>query len=170
MLASDKLTEAMNKQIGHEMAASMQYVAIASFFDSKSLSNLATFFYRQSEEEREHAMKFQKFVVDAEGLLEIPAIPAPRSEFGSVEDAVKLALESEKRVTQQIYDLVSIANSDKNFIAQRFLDWFVNEQFEEVTTMNELLDVVRMAGETGLLSVEEFLERKGDPHAGEASN
>ena len=110
-------------------------------------------------------MKFQKFVVDADGELEIPAIPAPKCTFESASEAVELALNSEKKVTQQIYDLVAQGNDDRSYIAQRFLDWFVNEQFEEVTTMSELLDIVGMAGETGLLSVEQYLERRVDPHA-----
>jgi ferritin len=165
MIASEKMIEGMNQQIGNEMAASMQYVGIASFFDGRSLPKLAEFFYLQAEEEREHAMKFQKFVVDADGQLEIPEIPAPKCDFESAREAVSLALESEKRVTQQIYDLVAQGNEDKSYIAQRFLDWFVNEQFEEVTTMGELLDVVGMAGEDGLLAVEQYLERREDPHA-----
>lgn len=168
MIASEKLIEGMNEQIGHEMAASMQYVGIASYFDGRSLPKLATFFYLQAEEERDHAMKFQKFVVDADGKLAIPAIPAPKCGFESAQEAVALSLASEKKVTQQIYDLVAQANEDKSYIAQRFLDWFVNEQFEEVTTMGELLDVVEMAGESGLLSVEQYLETRQDPHAGEA--
>ena len=161
MLASEKLLSAMNQQVGNEFGASLQYVAIASYFDREALSGLARFFYRQAEEERDHAMKFVRFVVDADGVLEIPAIAAPKSEFKSAKEAVKLALEWEEEVTQQIYGLVDIAKEDSNYIAVRFLDWFVNEQFEEVNTMSTLLHVVKRAGEDGLLHVEEFLAREG---------
>jgi ferritin len=106
-------------------------------------------------------MKFVHFVVDSDGQLEIPEIPAPRSSFESASDAVSLALEWEKEVTQQIYGLVEIATKDANYIALRFLDWFVNEQFEEVNTMSQLLQVVELAGDGGLLHVEEFLAREG---------
>jgi len=160
MIATEKLIEGMNQQVGHEMAASMQYVAIASYFDGRSLPKLAEFFYAQAEEEREHAMKFQKFIVDAGGSLALPAIPAPQCGFEDAREAVALALSSEERVTQQIYELVDQGNKDNSHIAVRFLDWFVNEQFEEVTTMSELLDVVSMAGEDRLLSIEEYLERR----------
>jgi len=165
MIASKKLIEGMNQQIGNEMGASMQYVGIASYFDARSLSKLADFFYLQAEEERMHAMKFQKFIVDADGQIAIPEISAPKCDFETAHEAVVLSLESEKRVTQQIYDLVAQATEDKNYIGQRFLDWFVNEQFEEVTTMSELLDVVAMAGEDNLLAVEQYLERRVAPDA-----
>ena len=72
-----------------------------------------------------------------------------------------LAVRSEERVTQQIYALVDQAQQDRDHISQRFLDWFVNEQFEEMSTMGDLLQVVERAGEGELLRVEEYLERGG---------
>ena len=72
-----------------------------------------------------------------------------------------MALDWEQEVTRQIYGLVDIAKADSNYIAIRFLDWFVNEQFEEVTSMGEMLDVIERAGEENLLAVEEFLAREG---------
>lgn len=161
MLTSEKLLAALNQQIGNEFGASLQYVAIASYFDAEALTGLARFFYRQADEERDHAMKFVRFVVDAEGTVEIPPIEAPQAGFQSAREAVKLALESEERVTRQIYGLVDIAKEDSNYIAIRFLDWFVDEQFEEVNTMGQLLQVVERAGEDSLLLVEEFLAREG---------
>jgi ferritin len=161
MLASESLIEAFNQQIGNEMGASMQYIAIASYFDSETLPQLARFFYRQSEEERTHAMRFVKFINDVGGKVRIPALPAPQSEFPTAEEAVAKALAWEEEVTRQIYDLVEVAKSDKNYVGVRFLDWFVEEQLEEVTSMNDLLAVIRRAGPDRLLFVEEYLVRQG---------
>jgi ferritin len=161
MLASDKLIQAFNEQIGNEMGASMQYIAIASYFDSETLPQLAKFFYVQSEEERTHAMRFVKFINDVGGRVVIPALPAPLADFASAEDAVGKALSWEEEVTRQIYDLVEVARADKNYVGIRFLDWFVEEQLEEVTTMTDLLAVIRRAGPDRLLYVEEYLSRQG---------
>lgn len=161
MLANDKLIQAFNQQIGNEMGASMQYIAIASYFDSETLPELAKFFYRQSEEERDHAMKFVKFINDVGGRVRIPDLPAPKADFASAEDAVAKALSWEEEVTRQIYDLVEIAKEDRNYVGVRFLDWFVEEQLEEVTTMNDVLSVIRRAGPDRLLFVEEYLSRRG---------
>jgi ferritin len=158
----------MNEQVGNELSASLQYVSIAAYFDGQNLAELARFFYRQADEEGDHAMKFVHFIVEAGSALEIPALPAPRSRFGSAAEGVRQALEGEEKVTDQIYRLVDIAQGDSNYIAVRFLDWFVNEQFEEVGTMQSLLSVVERAGEDNLLQVEEYLVREGgDPHATE---
>lgn len=169
VIASDALIAALNQQIGNEMGASLQYVVTAAYFDSDALPELARFFYRQAEEEREHAMKFVRFVVDVGGRVEIPAVPAPRTKLGSAEEAVALAVDWEKQVTQQIYGLVEIANGDGNHIARRFLDWFVDEQLEEMSTMGNLLQVIQRAGKDRLLFVEDYLSRRGRPApAGEA--
>jgi bacterioferritin B len=161
MLASDKLIQAFNEQIGHELGASHQYIAIASFFDRETLPQLARFFYRQSEEEREHALKFVKFIVDVGGAVTIPKLPAAGSDFAAAEEAVAKSLEWEEQVTRQIYGLVETARGDSNYIALRFLDWFVEEQLEEVATMSSLLHVIRRAGPDGLLHVEDYLARSG---------
>lgn len=161
MLANEKLIQAFNQQVGNEMGASMQYIAIASYFDSETLPQLARFFYKQSEEERAHAMKFVKFINDVGGKVQIPSLPAPQSDFASAEEAVAKALSWEEDVTRQIYDLVEVAKEDRNYVGIRFLDWFVQEQLEEVTSMNDLLAVIRRAGPDRLLFVEEYLSRQG---------
>jgi ferritin len=161
MLASERLIQAFNQQIGNEMGASMQYISIASYFDSETLPQLAAFFYRQSEEERQHAMRFVKFINDVGGRVRLPDLPSPKADFASAEEAVAAALEWEQEVTRQIYDLVEVAKEDRSYVAVRFLDWFVEEQLEEVTTMSDLLAVIRRAGPDRLLFVEEYLVRQG---------
>lgn len=163
MLASDTLIAALNEQVGHELGASHQYVAIASYFDRENLPELARFFFRQADEEREHAMRFVRFVNDVDGMLRIPEIPAPKTDFSSAEEAVSLSLQWERDVTEQIYGLVEVAKKESNHIAMSFLDWFVTEQLEEVNTIGTLLGIVQRAGEQNLLAVEDYIARQGIP-------
>jgi ferritin len=151
------MNAAINEQIGNELAASNQYVAIAVHFDSEGLPALAKHFYRQAEEEREHAMRFVRYLVDADAPVEIPAIPAPRSAFSSAEDAVQLSLDSEMRVTGQINELMGLAIKQNDYSSKNMLEWFIAEQREEVSSMDTLLRMVRRAGESGLLFVENYL-------------
>jgi bacterioferritin B len=161
MLFSEKMNAAINEQIGREFAASLEYVSIASGFASEGLTELAKHFYRQAEEERDHAMRFVKYVVDAGGKVAIPAIPAPKSAFASAEEAVRNSLEWEVTVTKYINGLVDLAMQENDHITQNFLQWFVTEQLEEVSSMETLLSIVRRAGESGLLTVEAILARQG---------
>ena len=160
MLISDAMTAAINEQVGNEFLASQQYVAIAAWFDVDGLPELAAFFYRQAAEERDHAMKFVKYVVEAGTGLAIPAIPAPTMRFASAEEAVGLALEHELKVTAQINALVDLAMTEKDHLSKAFLDWFVNEQREEVTSMDGLLRMVKRAGDQNLFFVEQYLRQR----------
>ncbi|MEM7356963.1 MAG: ferritin-like domain-containing protein, partial [Acidobacteriota bacterium] len=87
MLASQKIIDALNVQIGNELGASHQYIAIASYFSTENLEQLSKFFFRQADEEREHAMKFVHFVLDVEGEVAIPEVKAPRSGFDTAKEA-----------------------------------------------------------------------------------
>lgn len=157
MLISAELNKALNEQIGHELGASLQYLSIAGYFDKQKLKLLATLFFKQAEEEREHALKFVHYVLNTKGDLKIPAIPAPAPGFDSAEDAVAAALKWEEQVTGQINALMALANKQDDYLAQGFLQGFIDEQLEEVSKMDQLLTVIRRAGEKNLIMVEAYL-------------
>src|SRR6478672_2945192 len=166
MLTNKKVVDAINKQIGNEFGASLQYVAIAAYFSSDALPQLAAHFFRQAAEENDHAMRFIKYVVDAGGGVVIPAIAAPQPTFKDAEEAIQLSLDQEVEVTHQINALVELARSENDFITNNFLQWFLTEQLEEVSSMDTLLKIVQRA-ENNLLSVEEYLARVGVHARGE---
>ncbi len=161
MFATEELISALNQQIGNEMQASLQYTSIACFLQRDTLPQMANVFYLQADEERDHAMRFAKFVVDLGGSVRIPAIPASISDFESIEACVQLSVDGETTVTHQINDLVALASSQSNHVALRFLDFFVVEQLEEVNKMTDLLIMVQRAGSQGLLLVEDYLSKQG---------
>ena len=113
-------------------------------------------FYKQAQEEHEHAMKFTQFLLDTGSAVKIPAIAAPQNEFASAEAAAQLALDAEIRTTNQINDLVTLASAEKNYAAQQFLQWFVGEQVEEIATASTNLDIIKKAG-SNMLMVEAYL-------------
>ena len=154
MLISQSMNQQMNEQIGHEFGASLQYVNIAAYFDNAGLPAFTQHFFRQADEERAHAMKFVRYILDADGQVAIPSIPAPRNQFASAEEAVSLALEWEYTVTKQINALLDRAFSEHDYVAHDFLEWFAREQLEEVSSMDTLLKMVRRSGESGLMLVE----------------
>ena len=157
MLISRELANAFNQQIGHEFGASMQYVSIAAHFSQRQLKLLAKIFFDQAEEEKQHAMKFVHYLLDTKADLAIPAIPAPTATFATAEDAVGAALKWEQEVTRQITDLMDLAVKQNDYLAQSFLQWFIDEQLEEVVKMDRLLGVIKQSGEKNLLMVEAYL-------------
>ena len=153
-----RFADALNEQIAYEFAASQQYVAIAVHYDALTLPRLAAHFYRQAVEERNHAMMMVQYLLDADQQVSIPGIEGPRTSFADAVAPVSLALEQEKRVTDQIVELVKLAREEGELVGEQFLHWFLQEQREEVASMTELLAVVER-GKGNLLQVEEHVAR-----------
>ena len=165
MIIKEKVVAAMNAQIKSEFSASAQYIAIAVYFDEAALPDLAGFFYRQSEEEHMHAMKFVHFMLEAGAKPIIPGTPELKNDFDGAADAVQYALTQEMKVTDEINHLVSLAVSEGDHASNQFLQWFVTEQVEEVDTMTTLLQTIKHAA-GNLLLVEEFVRRNQQHAAG----
>jgi ferritin len=150
--------DALNEQIANEFGASQQYIAIAAYYDAETLPQLATHFYRQAVEERNHAMIIVQYLLDADEQVVIPGVEAPQTKFSDVVAPVALALEQEKRVTEQIVELVKLAREEGELVGEQFLHWFLQEQREEVASMTDLLHVVER-GRDNLLLVEDHMAR-----------
>ena len=157
--------DALNEQVGYEFAASQQYVAIAVHYDAQTLPRLAAHFYRQAVEERNHAMMIVQYLLDADERVLIPGVAAPQTAFADVVEPVRLALEQEKRVTQQISDLAKLARSEGDLVGEQFLHWFLQEQREEVSSIGALLTVVERSRENVML-IEDYLARETVGDAG----
>src|SRR5213594_3503921 len=150
--------DALNEQIGEEFAASQQYVAVAVHYDAQTLPRLAAFFHRQALEERNHAMMMVQYLLDAGLGVTVPGVEAPKTSFADVVEPVSLALAQERRVTEQIGGLATLARELGDYAGEQFLQWFIKEQVEEVSSMSSLLTVVERARSNPLMA-EEYLAR-----------
>jgi ferritin len=159
MLLRQKVVDALNKQVVEEFSAEGQYIAIALHFDRETLPELSKYFHTQANEEHMHAMKILQYINDAGGTPIVPATKEPKNHFETAQEAVELALNQEMKVTDQINNLVALAQQENDHLTREFLQWFVMEQLEEVATMTDLLNVVKRAGENNLLLVEDYLYR-----------
>ena len=150
---------ALNEQISNEFAASQQYVAAAVYYDAETLPRLAAFFYRQALEEREHAMMMIRYLLDTGEEVQIPDIKSHPTTYADGSEPVKMSLEQEKRVSDEIFSLFELARELKDYRAEQFLQWFVKEQVEEVSLMGDLLNVVERSRDN-LLLAEDFIARE----------
>jgi bacterioferritin B len=158
-MAEKSFADALNEQISNEFAASQQYVGAAVYYDAETLPRLAAFFYRQAVEERNHAMIMVQYLLDAGEEVRIPDIKSQQTTYDDVVGPVRMALDQEKRVTEEINDLFKLARDNGDFQAEQFLTWFVKEQVEEVSSMTDLLNVVDRSKDNPLLT-EDFLARE----------
>jgi len=150
---------ALNDQIANEFGASMQYIGAAVHYDAETLPRLANFFYRQAVEERSHAMMMIQYLLDVDEDVRIPDISGVETKFSDDVSPVRMALEQEKRVGEEIYSLFELARETRDYRAEQFMQWFVKEQVEEVSLMIDLLNVVERS-QDNLLLVEDFIARE----------
>ena len=154
-MINDSMTAALNVQVRREFQAAQNYLAMATHLEGKSLEYLAAFFYGQADEEREHAMKIVKYLLDVGQQPAIPALEEPQAEFEGVKEIVEASLAQEQAVTRAIHELVDEALGAKDHATYQFLLWYVDEQVEEEATFGKLLDIIEMS--QNVLQVEHYV-------------
>ncbi len=162
MMISDAMNAKLNGQVATEFSAAHLYLAMACALDRMGLKILAARFVAQYEEERGHALKILHFVQEVGGNVTLDGISKPTAEYTNVETIVRTALESERDTTRKINDLVALADSENDYATRSFLNWFVDEQVEEVASMSDLLTLVQLAGDN-MLQVEARVRHEMTP-------
>jgi bacterioferritin B len=162
-MPAETFVSRLNEQIANEFAAHQQYVACAVYYDAETLPQLARFFYRQALEERDHAMMMVQYLIDADAEVTIPGVAAPQTSFGDIVEPISLALDQEKRVSDQINGLAATAREASDFTSEQFTQWFIKEQVEEVATMSDLLRVVERSKDDPM-DIENYMARE---HSGD---
>jgi ferritin len=157
-MTKSKFNDLLSLQIGNEFSASQQYVAVAVWFANQDLPQLARYFYRQSVEERNHAMMMVQYMVDRGVSVPIPGVPAVRNDFTAVTDPLALALKQEKEVTRSIESLFRAARAEDDALGEQFMLWFLKEQVEEVASMTTLLNIAERAENS--FDIENFVARE----------
>jgi bacterioferritin B len=165
-MAAPAFIERLQTQVANEFTASQQYIAVAVHYDAETLPRLAAWFYAQALEERNHAMMMVQYLMDAGADPAIPGVSAPRTGFADIVEPVALALEQERRVTDQIAELAGVARDARDYQSEQFTQWFLKEQVEEVSSMSDLLRVVERSRENPMWA-EEYLARESPGDQGD---
>ncbi|MBN2259071.1 MAG: ferritin [Clostridiales bacterium] len=165
-MISKKIVDTINAQINEELFSSYLYLSMAAYFENMSLTGFANWMRIQAQEEQFHAMKFFDYLIERGGEVELLAIEKPENKWDSILIAFEETLKHEEHITERINNLVSIAFDEKDYAAQNFLQWYVDEQVEEEAAASQILEQLRFLGENkhGLLMLDrEFRTRVFTP-------
>lgn len=146
MKMNDELASAYNKQATLEIASSVAYLQMAAHFEGVNLVGMARWMRAQAAEETEHAHRFIAFILDRGNDVRIGDIPAPPSDFESAEAVFEASLNQERTVTREIHDLFRLVRKHDDLASEPFLSSFISEQIEEESTVESILERVRLAG------------------------
>lgn len=145
-MITKKMEAALNEQVRIEAESSQVYLAMASWAEVQpGINNITSFFYRHSDEERQHMLKLVHFINDRGGFARVPALDAPTLTFPSIKHAFSELLNHELKVSASINHLIDIALSEKDYATHNFLQWYVSEQIEEeglARTLNDKLELI----------------------------
>ena len=158
------MQDAMNEQINKELFSSYLYLSMAAYFEAKNLPGFANWMRIQSDEEREHAMKFYDFILNTGGKVNLKAIDAPKTEWKSSLEVAEEVAAHEAKVTASIYSLYELAQKEKDYPAQMMLQWFISEQVEEEKNAAEIVSNLKLIEERGtaVLMLDHRLAKRKD--------
>lgn len=142
------IEDAINQQIVREMYSSNLYLAMSAYFASINLNGFSNWMHVQAEEEMMHALKFFDYLIDRGGKVRIGQIAAPPSEWESPLAAFEDALRHEQLVTGWINELADLAFSEKDHATSSMLQWFIDEQVEEEATTSEIVERLKLIGDS----------------------
>ena len=151
MMVSEKMATALNNQVKNEFFAYWTYLQMSYSFNSMGLTVFSKWYHEQAMEEQGHAMKIADYLLDQGAKVELLSLDKPKADYKSAEEVVQAALDHEIMVTRQINALASLAREEHDYATENFLQYYVQEQVEEVATATELLDLVKMSDSTGQL-------------------
>jgi len=139
----------LNQQIKKEAQSSSIYLAMASWCDRNGFDNSADYFFKQSEEERNHQLKFYKYVLDMGGIAISPEVTNIKIEYNSFREVFEDALEQEISVTESIKAIAARCHKEQDYVTLEFLNYFFKEQREEEYKARRAVELFDVIGEEG---------------------
>ncbi|MEA2029998.1 MAG: ferritin [candidate division Zixibacteria bacterium] len=161
-MISKKIQDAFNGQVVAEFYSAYLYLSMASYLESVDLPGFANWMRIQYQEEVSHGMKLFDYVIERDGRAVLGAIDAPPVEWKSVLDVFEKSYAHEQKVTGLINSLMDMALAEKDHAAQIFLQWFVNEQVEEESSVKAIVQQLKLLGDSkgGLFQIDRELGRR----------
>ena len=126
-----KVYELINDQIRKELYSAYLYLSFADYYEEEGLEGFAHWYEIQTQEERDHALIFRKYLHENGCKVKLQAIDQPDKTFSNHLEPLEAALEHEKYITSTINDIYTAAFEAKDYRTMKFLDWFIEEQQEE---------------------------------------
>ncbi len=149
MMISAKMAARLNKQVVHEHHNYWSYLAMGYWFETQGLKVFAKFFFKQGEEEKGHAEKIAKYLLDQGAEVVLTSLDKPKTSYKNALDACQEFVKLEVVTTKMVHEIVDMAQKEGDHATREFIDWKVGEQVEEVASANDLLNMVKLAGTPG---------------------
>ena len=155
-----KVKELLNQQVTYELESAYLYLEFSNFFDSRNLEGYANYYRVQAKEEIDHAMLIYDYLHKANENVRLMVIHAPSEEYKSIEDILDAGLKAEQNVTAKINDIYDASIKYSDYASKVFIKWFIDEQFEEETNAQNMIDDYKLFKDNLFELNEKYSKRK----------
>jgi len=138
-MLSKTLTKVLNDQVNAEMYSAYLYLSMSAYTEGMGLKGAANWLYTQAQEEMAHAIHMYQYVLDRGAVPALPAIKAPEASFAGLTDVFEKVLAHERKVTERLNNIATLAMKDNDHACYQFIMWYVNEQVEEESSCTDIL-------------------------------
>ena len=158
----EKLQTLLNAQVNNEHGAALIYTQLAYEMDNLSFPGMRDWFFKQAEEEREHAQKFAEHLLDRGYRVELEDMQVGSVKAATPLDAFEASLAHEQKVSEQIREIARTADAAGDLDSRALINWFLDEQVEEEASVSEVIDQLKLVGNdgSGLLRIDSSLAER----------
>ena len=162
-MINERIQQAMNEQIKHELESAYLYLAMSAWFSAQGWDGMAQWMRVQAKEEQTHAMKFYGHILERDGRIDLQALAKPKTEWSSPQNAFEEASKHEQFITGKINSLMKLSQETQDFASQSLLTWFVDEQVEEEANASTIVQTLSRIGTSGsgLVMIDRKLGKRG---------
>lgn len=155
-----KMQDAFNAQIKEEMYSSNLYLQMAFWFRKEGWKGFANWMFKQSDEEKDHALDMANFVLNRGGEVLLTELPAVKTEWKTAQEVFEDAMAHEKHISEQIIKLAGVAEEEKDRASAVFCDKYVEEQVEEEASVRDILNHFRHRDTCSIPRIDEIIGAK----------
>ncbi|MCD6366539.1 MAG: ferritin [Bacteroidales bacterium] len=145
-----EIAKILNEQIEKEIYSSNLYLAMAIWCDSKGYEGSSKWLYDQAEEERMHGFKFIHYLVDVDEKAVVPALKKPPVSFKDIKTLFDMVLKHEQFISDSINEIVKVCHKTNDYRTMNWIQYFVQEQIEEESTVRTIIDKLKLAGDKNI--------------------
>ena len=143
---SERVAELLIEQMAEELYNHNLYMTFASYFKSKGLEDLVSYYQLRGEEEYEHHRWITKYLDENLVIYEYPAIDEVSEQIDDEITPFELTVEVEIDTTKNIYDILEAATEEHDYKTVAWLnaeDKLIQEQIEEEHISKVILEIAK---------------------------
>lgn len=158
-----KLFEMYNTQLNFELESANIYLNMALHAGGLGMDGFKHWFEMHYQEEIFHANKLYNYMLTRGKQPYITAMAKPATGFNSIVEMLEVALEHEKKVTENFQNLMKVSRELSDYSSESLISFYLTEQIEEEALFQSWLDKAKLVKDAGLYMLDQEAAKRVAP-------